>query len=211
VIEHTWAGYAAQKNFAIDQARGEWIINLDADEWLTEELSAELPDRLRHAGEITAFFTPMKTYYFGRWLRHGGFWPDEHLRIFKKGFGEFRFLGKQVHEGFRPWGPTARLAAPIAHEAYPTLSGYFHKFNWYTSLEAEGWLESRRPLRGYDMLMRPMHRWIKRTLIQGGWRDGVPGVLACTFAAAYDFVVALKVYEHRPVSTGRLLTTLFTR
>lgn len=211
VVSHPWSGYAAQKNHALSLATGEWVISLDADEWLTEELSRTLRARLTASGPENGWHVPMKTYYFGRWLRHGGFWPDDHLRVVRRRSAQFISRGKAVHEGLHVEGPTGRLAEPIAHEAYPTLYGYFGKFNRYTELEMEGWVASGRPLYGYDMLIRPVHRWVKRYLWQAGWRDGVPGLLGCSVAAAYEWVTALKVYERQPISVGAMMSTVFKR
>ncbi len=211
VYERAWEGYSSQKNYAIDQAKGDWIISLDSDEWLTEELSRELKERLTSSKTQAGWQAPMKTYYFGKWLQHGGFWPDYHLRVFRRMAGRSVAKEKEVHEGFHVEGSVGDLTHPIGHEAYPNLYGYIQKFNRYTTLEAEGWVRAERPLYGYDMLIRPMHRWIKRYGIQGGWRDGAEGLLACSLAAAYEWVVALKVYERRPVNGVKLLTTLFKR
>jgi len=211
VVAHAWEGYAAQKNFALTQVKGEWVVSLDADEWLTQGLVTSLQTRLTPEAPQAGWTVPMQTYYFGRWLRHGGFWPDRHQRVFRRDRGRFSSGEKEVHEGIRVEGIVGHLDEPIGHDAYRSVRGYLEKFNRYTDLEADGWVRSGRPLYGYDMLVRPVHRWIKRMGWKGGWRDGLPGVVACTGAAAYDWVTAAKVYERRPVAGRTLMKTLLKR
>src|SRR5450631_3026539 len=154
VFVEEWKGYAAQKNSAIDKATGNWILSLDAD----EEVDEELRGALRHyilgetahsvrdgvdvvrksllATTVTALQIHRKNYFLGRWIKHGGFWPDPKLRLFRQGCG--RFEERAVHETVKVTGRTATLKhGAILHHSYPTIADYVDHMNRYSSLGAE--------------------------------------------------------------------------
>ena len=104
VFIEDWKGYAAQKNSAIDKATGDWILSLDADEELSDELPLgadgfsipeflQVVDRSRgkkpYPADLNSFRFHRRNYFLGRWIKHGGFWPDPKLRLFKRGSGRF--------------------------------------------------------------------------------------------------------------------------
>ena len=84
VLERKDEGYAKKKNFGIDEAAGEWILSLDADERISPELAEEIKEVLRGKGDDDGYLIPMKFYFFGHWMRHGGLYPKHHLRLFKR-------------------------------------------------------------------------------------------------------------------------------
>ena len=178
VFVEGWKGFAAQKNSAIEKAAGDWILNLDADEEVSSELSSEIaqqlastrlieprttvidaarraatwklgdPPEAEHArgrdaiafqafGPVEAGFYVSRTNLFlGRWIKHGGFWPDCKLRLFRRGRGH---VGERaVHENIQLQGDgnIGKLNGPITHHAYPTLSSYIEHMNRYSSLGA---------------------------------------------------------------------------
>src|SRR5246127_1492716 len=139
VFVEEWKGYAVQKNSAIDKATGDWILSLDADEEVGDVarnfilliLSGSHDVLNRSAG----FWFSRKNYFLGRWIRHGGFYPDRKLRLFRRGQG--RFADRPVHEGGQVNGSPGTLSHALLHRAYPTLEGYISHMNRYSSLGAE--------------------------------------------------------------------------
>ncbi|MFL6121871.1 glycosyltransferase family 2 protein [Actinophytocola sp.] len=115
VFVEPWKGFASQKNSAIQKCTGDWILSLDADEEAGKELAAEIQKTLPALSSdpsgqeprVRGFLIPRKNYFLGRWIRHGGFYPDRKLRLFKRGSG--RFLERAVHETAEVDGETARL------------------------------------------------------------------------------------------------------
>jgi glycosyltransferase involved in cell wall biosynthesis len=110
VLRHEWLGYGATKDWAFEQAEGEWVLSLDADERVSEALAPELR-RLADATDHAAFGIPRRFYFLGRWLKHGGCYPDPQLRFFRR--GRARYGAELVHERLRVDGTTVAAAAGI--------------------------------------------------------------------------------------------------
>lgn len=196
--------------FGLTQLTGEWVFILDADERATPELGAELRRLAQSPEAADGYWVPIRNFHFGRWLRHGGLYPDLHLRFFRRARGGYPEVG--LHRGIQVRGKTGRAAGDILHYSYRDLSHYFEKFDRYTTIEAERILAAGRRPRGYDLVVKPAHRFVKSCLF-GGWLDGLPGLLYHAFSAAYVFVSELKAWdEYR--RRGELLPagkTLFKR
>ena len=146
-----WKGFAAQKNFALEKASGDWVLSLDADEEVEPALADEIRSTLAANPSAAGFWIPRKNFFLGRWIRHGGFYPDPKLRLFRRGAGQFE--DRLVHEDVQVSGPTAKLKNHLLHHAYPTLESYLEHMNRYSSLGAE-MAVARRPAR----LQLPRHR-----------------------------------------------------
>jgi glycosyltransferase involved in cell wall biosynthesis len=140
VIERDWPGFAAQKNFAIAQCAGDWILSLDADEELSPELQQQIRAMLAGSPSVDAFYLKRRNLFLGRWMRHGGFYPDAKLRLFRRRADPaltLRFEERPVHEVIRFHGATATLPGDLIHHAYPTLAGYIAHMDRYSTLGAE--------------------------------------------------------------------------
>ena len=135
VFAEGWKGYAAQKNSAIDKATNNWVLSLDADEELSPKLAEDIAALLKTPSRPSGFFIPRKNMFLGRWIRHGGFWPDPKLRLFDRTGG--RFENRAVHEGVALRAMAGEIVSPILHHSYPTLSDYIEHMNRYSSLGAE--------------------------------------------------------------------------
>jgi len=230
VVHRPWLGYAAQKNWALDNLplTAEWAFILDADESITPELRTELigiagkpPEQVRHAG----FYVNRLTYFLGRPIRHCGYFPSYNLRFFRR--GRARYEEREVHEHMIVDGETARLRGIMLHEDRRGLEHFIAKHNRYSTLEAR---ELRRELAeaaGHDLpeLERgiAIRRWLKRNVLpklplSGFWRfmymyfvrlgflDGATGLRFCLVLATYDLFISLKLAElraHRDDATAQ--------
>jgi (heptosyl)LPS beta-1,4-glucosyltransferase len=197
--------------YGLTQLSGEWIFILDADERATPELGAELTRLAQDPQALDGYLVPIKNFHFGRWLKRGGLYPDWHLRFFRRGRGHYPETG--IHRGVRVEGTLGRVTEPILHYSYRHLEHYFEKFNRYTSAEAARLREQGHQPTGYDLILKPWHRFIKAYGFRGGFRDGLPGFLFHVFSAAYIFVSELKTWdayrqEGKFLAVGK---TLFTR
>ena len=135
VFVEAWKGFAAQKNSAMDKASMDWVLQLDADERLEPELASEMEIALKGSVTIGGFWIPRKNFFLGRWIRHGGFYPDPKLRLIRRGAGRFEEYG--AHPTMKVNGPTRKLSHALLHDAYPTLRGYIDHMNSYSSMGAE--------------------------------------------------------------------------
>jgi glycosyltransferase involved in cell wall biosynthesis len=133
-LSEEWKGFGAQKNSAIAKSTGDWILSLDADEEVSPELADEIRTLLSGVPAHEAYFLPRKNFFLGRWIRHGGYYPDPKLRLFQR--GSVHFEERAVHETIRPPVSTGYLRGDLLHHAYPTLDAYIEHMNRYSALGA---------------------------------------------------------------------------
>lgn len=196
VFVNPWPGFTAQRNFALSRCRQPWVLSVDADERVAPDLQQGLRELLARGPRHRGYRVREVNLYFGRWLRHGGIYPSEHMIFFRRRGARYESGGADVHEGVRVPDP-GRVQGHLVHLAYPDIGWALDKLNAYTSLEAEGRL--RRGLRGTALggLVRALHRFLKNYLWKSGWRDGVQGLLYCYLGAYYTYLFHLKLWERR--------------
>jgi glycosyltransferase involved in cell wall biosynthesis len=183
VIE-PWKGFAAQKNSALTKATGDWILSLDADEEVEPALADEIRAVLAANPSVAGFWIPRKNFFLGRWMKHGGFYPDRKLRLFQRGGGSFE--GRLVHEDLRFEGTTALLRNHLLHYAYPTIDGYLEHMNRYSSLGAEmAVAEHPRGFSFVDIVIRPKLTFFYNYFLRLGFLDGREGLLLHLYHAQY--------------------------
>ena len=194
VFVEAWQGFAAQKNSAMAKASMDWVLQLDADEPLEPELAAEMEALLKASPAMNGFWIPRKNFFLGRWIRHGGFYPDPKLRLVRRGAGRFEEYG--AHPTMKVDGPTGRLSHALLHHAYPTLRGYIDHMNSYSSTGAE--LAATKDLRGFsiaNIVIRPMLTFIYNYFIRLGFLDGREGLLLHLYHSVYVSWKYAKAWE----------------
>ena len=199
VFEETWKGYASQKNSAIAKASSDWVLSLDADEEVSPELATNLQRLPTIADKIVAgYFIARRNFFLGRWIRHGGFYPDRKLRLFRRGTGHF--VERAVHETMRVDGATAILEGDLIHNAYPTLTGYIETMNRYSSLGAEVALAKGQTSRSFAAFLintyyRPALNLTWNYIFRGGFLDGREGFLLHLYHNVYVSWKYAKAWE----------------
>ncbi len=195
VLFRPWDGYGSQKNFALAQCGGDWILALDADERVPEALRAEIDRTLAAGPAARGFHLPRRNVFQGRWVRHGGLYPDWQLRLFRRGAG--RFVERAVHEAVRVDGPTGRLRTALVHESYRSLADAVARLNRYSDLAAAELARQGRGGSVADLLLRPLGRFAGMYLVRAGFLDGWRGLVLAALYAHYVFLRAAKVRELR--------------
>ena len=194
VFVEAWKGFAAQKNSAMEKASMNWVLQLDADEPLEAELASEIQAALQDATGLQGFWIPRKNFFLGRWIRHGGFYPDPKLRLIRRGAGRFEEYG--AHPTIKVAGPTRHLKHALIHNAYPTLRGYIDHMNSYSSSGAE--LVTAKGSRGFNLaniIIRPVLTFIYNYFIRLGFLDGREGLLLHLYHAVYVSWKYAKAWE----------------
>lgn len=193
VYIRAWHSYADAKNFGIDQARGKWILCLDADERLTVDLSTEIKLAIKN-DQYDAYRVPRLTYFCGKAMKHGGCYPDWQLRLFKKEKG--RFANVKVHEGIEMLNQNENgyLKNHLLHYSYKTMSQYWGKFNRYTSLSAQEKYSRGKKFRFYYLFTLPWQMFY-RLVLRCGLLDGMLGIFYHVFSAMATFVKYVKLWE----------------
>ncbi len=198
VIPQEWLGFSAQKNFAIDSSTGDWVLSLDADEPVEPMLSEEIRDIIASPAALDGYFIPRKTFFLGKQIRHGGWYPDYNLRLFRKGKG--RFEDRAVHEAVKVNGTTGRTGYAIEHYAYPDLSSYMSSINKYSSLAVD--VMSQRGISGFksgllNITLRPVFTFVLKYFFRRGFLDGKHGLVLNLFHSYYVFAKYAKAWEYR--------------
>ncbi|MBI3625842.1 MAG: glycosyltransferase family 2 protein [Candidatus Rokubacteria bacterium] len=196
-----WPGFADQKNFALEQAAGEWVLSLDADEQVTPELRRAIEAVLDSGVAVDGYAIPRKNIFWGAWIRHGRLYPDYQLRLFKRGSG--RFVERAVHESVEVRGTVGRLQSPLLHQSYRSLEEFLGRSNRYSTLAAEEWIRQGRRVGLADLALRPLGRFLSMYLLHGGFLDGWRGFLLAGLYAHYVFLRTAKVWEARRAAAGR--------
>ena len=223
VFVEEWKGFAVQKNSAIDKAQGDWILSLDADEEVDSALQLALNELLEamtrlsvldqqsvaHSlanddksesvailgADFIGLWIPRKNEFLGRWIKHGGFWPDPKLRFFRRASG--RFEHRAVHEDVQVNGATRQIQrGALLHHSYPTLSDYVEHMNRYSSLGAEMVVaEGRVRFSAINIVLRPLLTFIYNYFFRLGFLDGREGLLLHLYHAVYVSWKYSKAWE----------------
>ena len=194
-VFRAWDGYGSQKNFAISQCHSDWVLSLDADERVTDAVRDEIQGILQGGRQAIGFYLPRRNQFQGRWVRHGGLYPDWQLRLFRQGRGAFS--ERAVHESVQVDGPTARLSAPLLHESYRSIGDAVARLNRYSELAATELAKAGRGGSLVDLLLRPAWRFVSMYVLRAGFLDGWRGLVLAGLHAHYVFLRAAKVRERR--------------
>ena len=192
VFSNPWRGFASQKNFAIAQCRGTWVLSLDADEELSPQLQAQLRTLLPSNPPFDAFHLRRRNLFLGRWMRHGGYYPDPKLRLFRRNAVAFStaFEERPVHETIRFDGASETLDYDLIHHAYPTLESYLEHMDRYSTLGARLLLEQHRTGGSWlsfhwNVFAIPTFEFFRNYLLRFGFLDGREGLLLHLYHSAY--------------------------
>lgn len=195
VFLNPWPGHQEQKNFAIERASHEWVFSVDADERVSPALRAEIEAVLSDPQAADGYNLPRKNLFLGRWMHHGGWYPDRVLRLFRKSRG--RFGGINPHDRVRLQGRLGHLGEPLLHITYRSLSQYIEKQYAYACIGARERIARggpRRPGVG-AMAGRPLMKFLEAYVVKRGFLDGFHGLLTALFAAYFAFVRQAKIRE----------------
>ncbi|MEK7521652.1 MAG: glycosyltransferase family 2 protein [Patescibacteria group bacterium] len=188
--------YAAWRNEAAKLARGEWLFYIDHDERVSEELKLEIQRVTSHESRVTysAYDIPRKNYVFGKWLKHGGWWPDKVLRLIKKN-ALVKWEG-EVHEQPIVNGTVGSLKNALIHLKEDNLSDMVEKTNRYSVYEAKLLFKANHPQMSWWRFISVMARELwDRFVVKLGFLDGPEGIIYCAYQGYSRFVTYAKLWE----------------
>jgi glycosyltransferase involved in cell wall biosynthesis len=199
VFERRFEGYIAQKQFALEQAGGEWVFSLDADEQATWELGGEIRATLARPQAAAGYRVRRVLYHLGHYYTRG-LYPDWHLRLFRR--ERARFGGHEPHASVQVEGAVGKLKAPILHFSYRGVADHVATINRLSSQAAsEG---DPGAMTVVKMIANPAWRFVNFYFLRGGFREGGRGLYAAMSAAFYVFLKYAKLYERRLRTQRRL-------
>lgn len=197
VVERDWPGHVAQKNAALELATHDWVLCLDADERVSTELRTSILAALDAAERADGYEMARRTWYLGRWIRHGGWYPDRKLRLFRRSVG--RWGGIDPHDHVELDGRTERLAGDLLHFSYDSVSDHLATIDSFTSIAAREKQKRGKRASLLDLVGRPVWKFVRMYLLRGGFLDGWQGFVV---AALGSYYVLLKYVKLRELSLG---------
>lgn len=175
LVNRDWQGFGFQKNLALRQAQGDWVLSLDADERISPALQDLIKTTLA-SPNADGYLFPRQAYFLGKAMRHGGWWPDYVLRLFRRDAGEFSQV--LVHENVLLTGKVEKLREPIIHYSYVSLEQLLDKINHYSSAgarQAQG--KNKRASLGLA-LAKGAWAFFRAYCLRAGFLDGSAGLIA---------------------------------
>ncbi|KAF0248039.1 MAG: lipopolysaccharide biosynthesis glycosyltransferase [bacterium] len=196
VIIKPWLGFALQKQFAAEQATGDWILSIDADERVTPTLAEEIKKVIKDSNnQYDGFYISRQNYYLNKAIYHSGWAPDYQLRLYKKGKGQWE--GNFVHESVTLNGKVGKLQAKLDHYSIQSLAAHHKRLNRYTTLAANQLCSRGKQAKTIDLLVRPIMAIFRSYVWRLGILDGFAGIIIAYFAAYYVFLKYAKAWEIR--------------
>jgi glycosyltransferase involved in cell wall biosynthesis len=197
VLEENWRGYAAQKNFAAGCAAHDWILSLDADEQVSPELAAEILSLKKTGPAADGYSFPRLAQYLGRWIHHGGWYPDRKTRLYNRANAEW--IGDYVHESVRVNGRVGELHSDLLHFTCDSLSEHLRTLDRYTTLAARELIGKEKSISLRQLALDPLWTLVRSYIVQLGFLDGPQGLAIAWMAALYTFLKyakAMKALNH---------------
>jgi len=194
IIQREYSCSASQKNWAIPQAKYDWILLCDADERVTDELRREVEGVLGGQAECVGYSVPRENFFLGKRIRHCGWSPerDRNVRLFMR--DRCSYEEKEVHADVICDGCIGRLNAPLLHYSYRTFEQYIAKMNRYTTWAAKDLVAAERHVSVLELMFRPPMTFVKMFFFQAGFLDGLHGLILCLASSFYTFTKYLKAW-----------------
>ncbi len=196
VFREPWKGHIAQKNSAADKATQPWVLGVDADEVVTAGLRDEIRRTLADpamTARCTAFSMPRCSWYLGRWIRHGDWYPDRKTRLWKRGQG--RWVGEDPHDRLEASGEVGRLNEDLQHYSYTGIAHHLSKLQIYSDIFVRESLAAGKRPRPLDAWIRPPWRFLRGYVFRAGFLDGWPGFVIAWMSSVLAFLKYAKLRE----------------
>ncbi|WFS63597.1 glycosyltransferase family 2 protein [Pseudodesulfovibrio thermohalotolerans] len=194
VIVRPWPGPVDQFKFALGEIGTAWIISLDQDEFLTEELRQNILESLGKNERMAGYYVPRSSFYFNRFMKHSGWYPDYLFRVFRS--GKMNVTASGAHYHFEPRGESRKLSGDILHYPYESFRQHMDKINYYAEEGAAALREKGRKGGVCRALLHAKMRFIKLYLLKLGFLDGTAGLCNALAGFYYTFQKYIRVEEN---------------
>lgn len=196
VYRHQWVEYVELvRNFALQKASGDWILILDPDERVSQSLALKLKE-ISDKSEVSAVNIPRKNIFFGRWIAYTNWWPDRHIRFFKK---DKVVWDEKIHSYPKVQGRIEELPAEeslaIEHYGYDSVKQFFERQNRYSSVEAKNLYERGEQFSYSKFIWKPIRQLLVRFIKHQGYKDGFIGLALTFLMMVYELIVLIKIRE----------------
>lgn len=186
-----FTNYGDQKNFGTEQASNLWILSIDADERISLLLKNEILNAIKQT-DYDGYWIPLLDYMFGKKIEHGGWYPQYHLRLYKKDKGKWV---REVHEFVTVNGKVGHLKNPLLHFSHLTISNFIQKLDRYTTMEAKNLFAQQKKTNVFNIICLPLVVFIYKFFYRLGFIDGIHGLFLTVSLAYYHFAKHTKLWE----------------
>ncbi|MBT3221441.1 MAG: glycosyltransferase family 2 protein [Proteobacteria bacterium] len=195
VVQTDWPGFVIQKNRALEEASGSWVLSLDADERLSKEAVMNLMRAIENPGAASGMSFPRCSNWLGREIRHGRWYPDRQVRVVKRGRG--RWVGGAVHESLQVDGPVLALSGDIEHVPYRSFREHLSTIRRYSALDASSMADDGVRARWWHLAGGPPLHFVNAYLFKMGFRDGGAGLALAGLGAAHVAMKWMRLWLHQ--------------
>ncbi len=200
VVVHEYVNKADQCNWAIPQIETEWTLVLDADEWLSPELTARIQTIVAEPGSADGYTIKRMSYFFGKLIQHCGWDHDYNVRLFRTQKGRYR--EQRVHATIDVDGSMGRIDEVMYHDDKRNFEEYFATFQRFTTWSAQDLFDRGKRASLVDITLRPVTRFIKMFILRRGFLDGYHGAVLCGLAAFSVFTKYAKLWNLHRLAAG---------
>lgn len=193
LVRQQWLGYAAQKQLAIDHALHEHVLFLDADEVLSQQAVAEIAAQLQQHSMADAYSLPRRNWFQGKWIRHGGWWPDRVTRLVRRGTGRIKDVA--VHECWETDARVVALESPLEHYSYRDYSELLQKADSYSTLAARQMFGQGRSCGRSAPFWHGLSAFLRTFVLRRGFMDGTEGAAIAASVALASMMKYAKLLE----------------
>jgi len=194
IFQRPWPGYREQKEFGLGCTKYEWVINIDADERVSDELRRSIVRVIQGSKqEAVGYYVNRVVFYLGRWWRLGGWYPEYRLRLFQK--SKVKWGGEDPHERPEVDGATLRLEGELQHYTYRSMSDQFQRLQAHSTAAAKTDFQRGRRFSVTKLIFSPILRTCKFYILKKGYREGVAGLIVAIAEGYYTFMKYAKLWE----------------
>lgn len=199
VYEEDWKGHVAQKNSALEKCSKQWILALDCDEVVSNELKQSIIKALENPN-YDGYEVNRKTFYAGRWINHA-WYPDWKLRLVKR--DKAKWIGTDPHDRLIVEGQTKKLSGDLYHYSYKDVTDHFKRVVTYAAISADEYLKGGRKAGVLELLFNPIYGFFKHYILKLGFLDGVQGLIISMSNFFYTFLKYALIWEKKNKNEGK--------
>ncbi len=198
-FQHEFEGFGRLRNQAIAHTTHDWVLSVDADERVSDELRDEIAMLVQRGPSADAFYVPRQSHFLGQWIQYGGWYPDyRQPQFFHR--SRMRYREDMVHESFEFFnaaeGTLEYLNGHVFQYPFRTISQYLAKMHRYSTLRAEAMFREGRRFYTHQLVSHPLFTFLKMYCVRQGFRDGMAGLVLAGLYSAYVFTKYAKLWEH---------------
>ncbi len=205
IFAKKWEGFAAQRKFGLDKVSHDWVLSIDADERVTEELRNEITELINILPSVVqkdeninlkpkfdSYLIPRKNYFLGKHITTCNWYPDYQLRFFRK--DKAAVTNRKVHEGYFVEGRRGKLKGELIHLTHQSIAGTINKINYYSTLEAEEKVNKKK-VSALGIVLHPAAAFFNHFIVRKGFKDGVHGLMISIIHAMTNMLTYMKIWE----------------